>query len=77
MNTRTAYNYISSLGRRAGLDKGLHPHALRHSYATHLMNDGADLHYSGTAGHASLTSTERYTHVSMDRLAAPLRVFIL
>lgn len=76
LNTRTAYNYISQIGRKAGLSKPIHPHALRHSYATHLMNDGADLRViQEMLGHASLVATEKYTHVSMDQLSRTMENF--
>jgi site-specific recombinase XerD len=76
LNTRTAYNYIATLGRAANLDHAIHPHALRHSYATHLMNDGADLRIiQEMLGHASLASTEKYTHVSMDQLSRTMENF--
>lgn len=76
LNTRTAYNYILQIGKKAGLTKPIHPHALRHSYATHLMNDGADLRViQELLGHASLVATEKYTHVSMDQLSRTMETF--
>jgi integrase/recombinase XerC len=62
-----------ALGRRArsaGVTDGVHPHRLRHSYATHLLDMGADLReIQELLGHKSLATTEKYTAVSMERLA--------
>jgi len=56
--------------REAGISDRVHPHRLRHSYATHLLDMGADLReIQELLGHASLATTEKYTAVSIDRLA--------
>lgn len=70
LNTRTAYEMIRNLGIKANLMKPLHPHALRHSFATHLLANGANLRVlQELLGHASLVATEKYTHLNLDQLA--------
>ena len=60
---------ISKYAERYGLEKNIHPHSLRHTFATHLVNSGCDVRVvQELLGHASISTTQRYTHVNMERL---------
>ena len=69
LTTRSVERIVKAYGERAGIPQIVTPHALRHSYATHLLEMGADLRsVQELLGHSSLSTTQRYTHLTLDHL---------
>lgn len=69
LTVRSVERLVRSYGERAGIHQTVTPHALRHSFATHLLEMGADLRsVQELLGHSSLSSTQRYTHLNLDHL---------
>lgn len=67
---------VRVLAKRAGIDKRVSPHTFRHTYATHLLDAGADLRViQDLLGHAHISSTDRYTHVSRSQIREVFRAF--
>jgi integrase/recombinase XerC len=71
ITTRSVARVVEKHLKTAGIAVRMGPHGLRHTFATHLLNGGADLRViQEMLGHASLSTTQRYTHVNLDQLTA-------
>jgi len=70
------YQFLRKYARMAGIEKRISPHTLRHSFATHLLENGADLHsIQLLLGHENITTTEIYLHVSGRRVQKALEKY--
>lgn len=76
INRITVWERVKFYAKSAGIEKSISPHTLRHSFATHLLDNGADLRLiQEMLGHEDIGTTDRYTHVTGNRLKTAFNMF--
>ena len=71
LTTVRIWQVVKEVAKAAGMEVNVYPHLLRHSFATHLLSNGADLRIiQEMLGHADISTTQIYTHVDQQRLKA-------
>ncbi len=76
LGVRHIRNIMNAAMRKAGISQHLSPHGMRHSFATHMLENGADIRsVQELLGHASLSTTQVYTHITKDKLIAQYKKY--